>query len=157
MQHSERRGQLKTRSDTTLGHKERTAAVSSGEVDHGPIMVSHVSQFSNIFKKKEIFSFISFHLYLSPFSLDALIFSFVFSFMFSFILSPLSLLSSLFSSLDWIFSSLVFHLLSSCLRLLPSCLVLSRLVLSCLVLSRLVSSRLVSLSLSLSLSVPVSV
>ena len=37
--------QLKTRSDTTLGHKEGTVAVSSGEVDHGPIMVSsHVSQ-----------------------------------------------------------------------------------------------------------------
>ena len=36
-----------TRSDTTLGHKERTVVVPSGEVDHGPIVVSQVSQRSN--------------------------------------------------------------------------------------------------------------
>ena len=65
--------------------------------------------------------FISFHLYLSSFSLDLLIFSFIFFFIFS-------LSCSLFFSL----SSSLFHLL------LPSCHVSSSFVLSCLLLFRLV-------------------
>ena len=76
---------------------------------------------------KIIFSFSRFISIFSPFSLDALIFSFIFSFMCSLLLSPLS---SLFSSLllSCLVSSLAFFLLPSCL---------------------------VSSSLSLSLSVPV--
>ena len=89
-------------------------------------------EFSYIFQKKKLF-FISFHLYLSSFSLDALTFSFIFSFIFSLLFSSL-----LFSSL--LFSSLLF---SSLLLSLP---LPSLAFLSCLSFS---------VSLPLSLSVPV--
>ena len=61
-------------------------------------------EFSNIFRRKNIFSFISIHLYLSSFSLDLLIFSslllrLVFSSLSSFIFSSHSPLSSSLLSL----------------------------------------------------------
>ena len=91
-------------------------------------------------KKKEIFSLISFHLYLSSFSLLSSLF--IFSFIFSCLLS---LLSSLFSSLDLLFSCLVSPLSSSLAFL------------SCLVFSSLVLSLFLCLSLCLSLFVLVTV
>ena len=82
------------------------------------------------FSTKIIIPFITFHLYLSSFSLDPLIFSFIFSLPFLFHLLSSLLFSPLLSLSSLLFSSLLLSLLFH--LLLPSCPVSSSLP-SCLV------------------------